>query len=94
MRELQTDPKDHSRQVLVTAGQTIHGDRHEEYGSAEESFTRIAQLWEDYLGVPITSHDVAMLMVLLKVSRAKTDRKLDTYVDLAGYAALGYRVSQ
>lgn len=88
------DRQDLSREVLRTADSTIHTARHQEYGTAEDSFGRIANLWEDYLGIPIDAHDVAMLMVLLKVSRAKTDKKLDTYVDLAGYAALGYRVSQ
>lgn len=88
------DKQDYSREVLSTADSTIHTDRHAEYGTAEESFGRIANLWEDYLGIPIDAHDVAMLMVLLKVSRAKTDKKLDTAVDICGYAALGYRVSQ
>jgi hypothetical protein len=94
-----SDPQDLSREVLDVASSTIHKDRDEEYGSAEESFTRIAALWTTYLqdrlvhDAVIDGHDVAMLMVLLKVSRAITDNKLDTYVDLAGYAALGYRLT-
>lgn len=78
-----------TKQVLETADTIIHGDRHEAYGSAVESFNRIGALWSTYLGHVINGHDVAMMMVLMKVSRTKTDFKLDSYVDMAGYAALG-----
>jgi hypothetical protein len=95
-----SEHREHSREVLEVANETIHKDRHDEYGSAEDSFARIAELWTTYLKdrlepeAVIDGHDVAMLMVLLKVSRAITDNKMDTYVDLAGYAALGYRLTQ
>jgi len=46
--------------------------RGKEYGSASKSFGRIATLWEAYLGFPIKAHEVAMMMVLLKVSRSTT----------------------
>lgn len=85
--ELLTQPA--TKQVLQTADKIIHGDRHEAYGSAVESFNRIAALWSSYLGHVVNGHDVAMMMVLMKVSRTKTDFKLDSYVDMAGYAALG-----
>ena len=88
------DPQQQSATVLTTADQTIHQDRHAEYGTAEDSFGRIAKLWSTYLDKEVDAHDVAMLMVLLKVSRSATDHKLDTYVDMAGYAALGYRMTK
>lgn len=81
-----------SKVVLDEANKIIHGDRAESYGSAEESFDRIAQLWTAYLDRPISAHDVAMCMVLLKVSRARTDKRMDTAVDIAGYAALAQRM--
>lgn len=81
-----------SAEVLEQANKIIHGDRAESYGSAEESFSRIAALWTAYLDRPISAHDVAICMVLLKVSRAKSDHKMDTTVDMAGYAALAQRM--
>ena len=64
----------------------VAGDRASDYGDANESFARIAKLWSAYTGTPITPWDVAQMMILLKVSRAKTSRKRDTLVDIVGYA--------
>jgi hypothetical protein len=75
-------------EILDTAKSLITQDRQQEYGEAKESFERIANLWQSYLGYPITSHDVSMMMVLLKVSRAKHSNNSDSLVDIAGYAAL------
>lgn len=73
--------------VLETANKIVHNDRKAEYGGINESFGRIAKLWSNYLDVEITALDVAMMMVLLKVSRAKGNPKsVDSYVDIAGYA--------
>lgn len=81
--------------VLVQAEAIIHGERAESYGPAEDSFATIAAFWMDYLGnrCPdgIDAYDVAMMMVLMKVARAKTDIKMDTFVDICGYAALAQR---
>lgn len=92
MPAIPEDPIPFSREILREADRIIHADRAESYGSAEESFARIGQLWSAYLDVEITAHDVAMLMVLLKVSRAKTDRTMDSYTDICGYGALGGRL--
>jgi hypothetical protein len=64
----------------------VAGDRASDYGDASESFTRIAKLWSAYTGTNISPWDVAQMMILLKVSRAKTSRKRDTLVDIVGYA--------
>lgn len=60
---------------------------------AENTFAHIAALWSGYLDLQITSHDVAMMMCLLKIARTKGDSyklSLDTYVDLANYANFGF----
>lgn len=80
-----------STEILAEADRIIHGERAQSYGSAEDSFTRIGQMWTAYLGVEVDAYDVAMLMTLMKVSRGKTDVKRDTAVDIAGYAALSER---
>jgi hypothetical protein len=64
----------------------VAGDRASDYGDANESFSRIAKLWSAYTGATISPWDVAQMMILLKVSRAKTSRKRDTLVDIVGYA--------
>lgn len=76
------------KQVLDTAKTILSGDRRESYGSPQESFARIATLWSAYLGYAISSHDVAMLMILLKIARQKNKHKDDNLVDMCGYAAL------
>lgn len=80
-----------SGRILSEADRVIHGERAEQYGPAEQSFDRIARLWSVHLGVEIDAYDVAILMVLMKAARAKTDLKDDTFVDIAGYAALAPR---
>lgn len=80
--------------VLQEAAALIDGDRAEQYGDPRESFARIAEMWTGYLGVGITPADVAHMMILLKVSRAKTTPgHRDSLVDIAGYAALAERVA-
>jgi hypothetical protein len=75
--------------VLKTAESLINGDRAEEYGDARENFDRIATMWRAYTGYDITKEDVGPMMVLLKVARLATGQKDDSFVDIAGYAALG-----
>lgn len=74
--------------VLNESLKIVMGARNEQYGSPEDCFNVIAGMWGSYLGVPLSSTDVAMLMVLLKVARSKANPKYaDNYVDIAGYAA-------
>ena len=89
--------------VLEKARACVCGEREEDYGSPEDSFGCIAELWEAYLRaaciapnavVTVTPADVAMLMALLKIARAKAGSKPDTYIDLAGYAACGAEISE
>lgn len=74
------------------------------YGKPENNFKRIAGLWELYVNqreshtnvfISITETDVAALMVLMKVARLmeKPDH-LDSWLDIAGYAACGAEVSR
>lgn len=76
--------------ILAKAEKCVCTDREQEYGSPENNFSLVARLWREYLDTddPITAHDVAMMMALLKVARiASGQKKPDNYVDLAGYAA-------
>lgn len=87
--------------VLEKARACVCGEREEDYGSPEDSFGCIAELWEAYLRaacvspnsiITVTPTDVAMMMALLKIARVGTSfvgGTADSFVDLAGYAACG-----
>lgn len=75
--------------VLESAMKVITLDRQDTHGNAEDSFDAIAALWSVWLNVKITAYDVAMMMSLLKVARARSNpMHTDNFIDLAGYAAL------
>jgi len=81
-------------EVLREAASIISGDRDVQYGKPEQNFTRIAKIWSVILQHEITSEDVAMMMVGLKVARyaSKSGFQADTWRDIAGYAGCGYEV--
>jgi len=78
------------KECLDAAAKCVLQDRASQYGNVERNFERIADLWEAYLHAPISPLDVAMMMSLLKIARAKANPgHADSFVDLAGYAACG-----
>lgn len=79
--------------LLDTAKQTVTKDRTGHYGEPENTFQTIAEFWSTYLGIEISQTQVAMMMALLKVARQKVNPAyLDSYLDLAGYAACAAEV--
>lgn len=79
------------KEILDTAAKCVCGDREQDYGSPENNFQIIADLWNAYIGAEIVrSWDVAAMLALLKVARISSGHaKEDNWVDLAGYAACG-----
>lgn len=76
--------------ILHEAETQITGQREQDYGSPENNFALIANLWSDYLDAEVTALDVAMMMCLLKIARIKNGGGTgDSFVDVAGYAACG-----
>lgn len=77
-------------EILDTAKDLTTGDRDEQYGSAATSFGRIANLWEQVLGIEVRPEQVALCMVMVKVSRLVNQPvHEDSWIDMAGYAGLG-----
>lgn len=90
--------------VLDEAKRLITGDRNAQYGAPGQDFTRTAAIltalgygksdeqgWCEVL----EAHDVAMMMVGLKLSRLRhTPKKRDSWVDIAGYAGCGAEVAK
>lgn len=76
--------------ILDAAEKCVCRDRQDTHGRPEDSFGAIADLWTAYLGTgqEIDPVDVANMMILLKIGRAKENPKhQDNWVDMAGYAA-------
>ena len=89
----EADDKAHAFSSLEEAHRLIGGERQNDYGTPENSFSAIANLWTVYFnqvkgwGVPLfTPRDVAAMMVLLKIARGT--RKRDNWIDIIGYAAI------
>jgi hypothetical protein len=85
-----TESVDSAKQLLSDAIDTVTVDRQEDYGEAEDSFNDIAGLWSVILHKDISSKEVALCMIALKIARCNNgDYKRDSWLDIAGYAALG-----
>lgn len=90
------------KELLEEAIKITTGDRNVQYGDPNADFNTTALLWSSYLErvmarqgyevhIDLASHDIAVMMILLKVSRLgwSPDHK-DNWLDIAGYAACGY----
>lgn len=86
------------KEILDAAAKCVCGHREEDYGTPEDSFRLIAELWTPVIrqcvppgaDVCVAPDAVALMMALLKVARLLNNpQHLDSWVDLAGYAACG-----
>ena len=60
-----------------------------EYGTPNVSMLRLSKLWTEYLGYPIDPHEVAICMLLVKVSRISEQAEhKDSYIDIINYATI------
>jgi hypothetical protein len=75
-----TDPT-----IAVDALRLVDEDRQEKYGNYDENLSRIAEMWSGFLGTDISAMDVALMMVLVKISRSKAGYARDNAVDGVAY---------
>ena len=83
-------------EILVKANQLISKTRNETHGDAFKNHAEIAEFWNIFLDgklqpmASITAQDVAIMMILLKVSRSNQGKEfnLDNFIDMAGYSAI------
>lgn len=82
------------KRVLSEAEKCVCGQREKDYGTPEDNFGRIAEFWTTYMGVEFGTVDVAIMMALLKIARISENMQhMDSWVDLAGYAACGGEIA-
>ena len=87
--------------VLTTAERLVNGDRDQAHGQPAHTFGVIADFWTVYLSTKLGvdfvlyPHDVAAMMILMKTGRIVANhRHIDSWVDVAGYAACGAEVAE
>ena len=74
--------------ILQQAKELVEGDRQDDYGDKLKNHENIAALWSTFLRKEISSHDVAVCMILVKIARLMHAKKMDNYIDMAAYAAI------
>lgn len=74
--------------VIDEAKSIVYGARVQEYGSADECFSRIAAVWSAMRGDKYTAQDVALMMIGFKIAREAGKHKHDNLVDICGYAEI------
>ena len=82
-------------EILVKANQLISKTRNETHGDAFKNHAEIAEFWNIFLDkklqpmASITAEDVALMMVLMKISRSTQGKfNVDDYIDAAAYMAI------
>ena len=85
----------HREGVLSEASHLIVGGRDQVYGTPQENFGRIARIWTELLGVEIQPYQVALCQTAVKMARlVNTHDHHDSWVDAAGYLALGSELAE
>ena len=80
--------------IIDEARRLVSTRREDTYGNKKANHTNIAKLWSAYLDKEVSSHDVAMLMSLLKIARTKSGELcIDNYIDLVGYGAIAGEIA-
>lgn len=85
--------------ICHRAAWLVDGERAVQHGDKEDVHQQIADHWNVYLGsrltLPITALDVALMMIELKIARAKGAGRTnqDNYIDIAGYAGVAGEIA-
>jgi len=83
--------------VLERAISLIHGQRAKDYGDAQASFQRMADLVNPIIKKAdgkLTASDMAIVMIQVKIARLQeSPDHVDSWTDIAGYAALGAQLA-
>ncbi len=72
--------------ILEDTQRLVDGARLQDYGDPKECFTMIAGMWGSYLKTNVTPHDVAQMMIMLKIARGRRGYARANVEDIVGYA--------
>ena len=72
--------------VLDAAARLVAGSRAADYGAVDESFAVISSLWSTILNSEVTSRQVGLCLIALKLSRYMHSSTRDSLTDICGYA--------
>ena len=72
----------------LNEAKAIIEDRGMDYGHPSDNMQRTARLWSAYLEMPISDHQVAMCLALVKIARSMESAKVDNFIDGAAYFAI------
>lgn len=87
----ENDQKETDVEIFEQAKAAIF-ERSSDHGG-EDNFETIAAFWSDYLDIDVSPKEVADLMILMKVARAKDGSyNQDDYSDIVGYSYHGDRM--
>lgn len=83
--------------IMAAANNLVNGPRQADYGTPEQNFGGVANIWTGLLTAklssPITATEVALMMVGLKLARETSRAKLDNVVDGHGYLVIAGRLA-
>lgn len=81
--------------ILDEAKALVSVERQDDYGSAKGNFNKIAALWREAFGWDVHPYHVPLAMDLVKTARLTSNPSHhDSWVDKAGYSALGAEIVQ
>jgi|TARA_R110002020_G_scaffold62890_5_gene167752 hypothetical protein len=79
-----------NKNFLLEVLALVEGERAEKYGDSKENHARIAAMWSALLEKEVTANQVYLCLIAVKMSRLmESPRHRDSWLDIAGYAALG-----
>ena len=83
--------------VLERAISLVHGQRAKDYGDAQASFQRMADLINPIVRKTdgnLSASDMAIVMIQVKIARLQeSPNHADSWTDIAGHAALGAQLA-
>ena len=81
-------------EILDTAKTYVNVDRAAQHGDAEKNFGLIGLYWSAHLDTFVGPEDVAIMMTLFKLARAKGNLgNPENWVDGCGYLACGGEIA-
>ena len=86
-----------AQDILEEAIALIHGQRADDYGDAQSNFQHMADLVNPIIRKAdgkLSASDMALVMIQVKIARLQeTPDHEDSWIDIAGYAALGAQIA-